>query len=103
VTCTYPPCGRDAKARGLCMGHYRQQNRGNPLRPLLAPRGRQGKGKRTGRSPPPPCTFTGCNRPDNGKGLCASHRYQKKQGRQLVPIGAAKRWWWPVEARGGDA
>lgn len=34
VTCTFPDCDRQPVALGLCAGHYRQQLRGKPLRPL---------------------------------------------------------------------
>jgi hypothetical protein len=95
--CAYEGCGKPRVAHGLCMGHYRQQLRGTPLRPLGLPRGRNASGRAGPRKPRPRCTFEGCGRPRNGKGLCAAHRAQKAQGRRLVPIGAAKRWWWPVE------
>jgi hypothetical protein len=89
------------------MGHYRQQLRGRPLRPLRPARGRAAHGKPGpyGRRTPPTCSFEGCGRPNNGGGLCSAHRAQKARGRPLVPIGAAKRWWYPVEpcAKGGDA
>lgn len=32
--CTFPDCGRDEVAVGLCRGHYTQKARGKPLRPL---------------------------------------------------------------------
>lgn len=34
MTCIFPDCDRQPKARGLCPGHYQQQNRGEQLRPL---------------------------------------------------------------------
>jgi hypothetical protein len=96
--CTFEGCDKERCARGLCVGHYRQQYRGTPLRPLYAPRGRGSRGAA------PTCSFEGCGRPNNGKGLCAAHRAQKARGRRLVPVGAAKRWWWPVEPiEGRDA
>jgi hypothetical protein len=95
VECSFEPCEHEARCKGLCWGHYAQQYRGQPLRPLLG--GRRGaRGPRTQGST---CSFEGCGRKPNGKGLCAAHRWQKKQGRKLVPVGAAKRWWWPVEGR----
>jgi hypothetical protein len=105
MKCSFEGCDHKRVARGLCMGHYRQQLRGRPLTPLRAPRGRQGHGisRPIGRRTPSLCSFEGCGRPNNGRGLCAAHRAQKARGMALVPIGAAKRWWWPVEAKGGDA
>jgi hypothetical protein len=100
MVCSFVSCERQAKARGLCVGHVRQFYRGRPLRPLGAPRGRNGHGVShgpIGRRTPPTCSFEGCGRPNNGGGLCAAHRAQRRQGRPLVPIGAAKRWWWPIE------
>ena len=32
--CTFDGCGKKVLARGLCIGHYYQQNRGEELRPL---------------------------------------------------------------------
>jgi hypothetical protein len=100
--CGFEGCSHKAKSHGLCASHNRQRLRGTPLRPLAAPRGRQGSGRRGPRADrrrtEPPCSFEGCGRPNNGKGLCAAHRAQRKQGRPLVPVGAAKRWWWPIES-----
>jgi hypothetical protein len=90
--CSFEECDRKAEALGLCHAHYRQQNRGQPLRPLRAYRGPRE------RRPPRLCSFDGCGRPNNGRGLCAAHRAQKARGGPLVPVGAAKRWWWPIES-----
>ena len=35
--CTGPGCDLPAYARGLCRGHYAQDQRGSPLHPLRAP------------------------------------------------------------------
>jgi len=35
-TCIFDGCSRPLEARGYCRGHYRQQQRGNPLVPLRA-------------------------------------------------------------------
>lgn len=32
--CDFPDCGRNAWARGLCNGHWQQQNKGQDLKPL---------------------------------------------------------------------
>jgi hypothetical protein len=107
--CAFEGCGRRHKALGLCWGHYQQQYRGTPLRPLGPYRGPRGK------LPPRLCSFEGCGRRHNGKGLCAAHRWQKKHKPKLVPVGAAKRWWyltpkgeaavrgWEYGTKGGDA
>jgi hypothetical protein len=101
MVCSFEGCDHKRKARGLCMGHVRQFYRGQPLRPLGSPRGRNGRGTcGRRRTQPLTCSFDGCGREPNGKGLCAAHRAQKAQGRKLVPVGAAKRWWYPIEGRG---
>lgn len=94
MVCSFEGCGGKRKALGLCWAHYAQQRRGQELRPLLPYRGPRGGRRRTS----PSCSFPECGRPNNGGGLCAAHRAQKKQGGPLVPVGAAKRWWWPIES-----
>jgi hypothetical protein len=94
MECSFEPCDRETRSKGLCWAHYAQQRRGQPLRPLLPYRGPHGGRRRT----EPSCSFSECGRPNNGKGLCAGHRAQKARGRPLVPIGASKRWWWPIES-----
>ena len=37
------------------------------------------------------CAFEGCSRRAEGRGLCSAHRHQFYQGRQLKPLGSAKR------------
>jgi hypothetical protein len=96
--CSFEGCGKPRVAHGLCMGHYRQGLRGTPLRALGPARGRNAYGRSGPRKPRPRCSFEGCGRADNGKGLCAAHRAQQRRGVPLVPIGAAKRWWWPIES-----
>jgi hypothetical protein len=92
MVCNFEGCDKEARSKGLCVGHYRQQRRGQPLRPLGSVRGGPP------RTQPETCSFDGCGREPNGKGLCAGHRAQKARGGPLVPIGAAKRWWWPIES-----
>jgi hypothetical protein len=103
-SCRFEGCGKPSAGLGLCWGHYMQQRRGIPLRPLYGP---HGEGRRT--AAPSICSFPDCGRPNNGGGLCAAHRWQQKEGRKLVPVGAAKRWWFLTEAgeaalntKGGD-
>ena len=40
--CSFHGCGRPSVARSLCASHYRQQRRGDELRPLRGPRGQLG-------------------------------------------------------------
>lgn len=48
-TCTGPECDRPVQAKGLCQGHYKQQNQGRPLRPLkIQQRGADGFSKSNG-------------------------------------------------------
>ena len=105
MLCRFEPCDHEARARGLCVGHVRQFYRGRPLRPLGVARGRNGHGTYgRPRIQPLTCSFPDCGRKPNGKGLCAGHRAQQARGCPLVPIGAAKRWWWPEpDTKGGDA
>lgn len=42
--CTFPKCDRPFYARGLCLGHYTQDLRGGPLKPL---RGKPSAGRVT--------------------------------------------------------
>jgi hypothetical protein len=41
--CSFPDCGRPYLANGLCVGHYQQHRRGQPLSPLFATRRRNGE------------------------------------------------------------
>lgn len=34
VDCVGPACGKPAKCKGLCSGHYQQHHRGQPLKPI---------------------------------------------------------------------
>lgn len=74
-------CGRAVhnKTNQLCGGHYGQQNRGNPLKPLVLRR-TVGEAQR--------CVYVGCvylNAP-YGEGLCMHHWRQKQDGKALVPL-----------------
>lgn len=37
------------------------------------------------------CTFPGCDRPHSALGLCEGHRSQTRRGRELAPLGAARK------------
>lgn len=37
-TCSFPDCGASIMALGLCSGHYHQQHRGHPLKPIARDR-----------------------------------------------------------------
>lgn len=36
MMCEFEGCDREAKCKSLCLGHYTQQHRGRPLKPLRA-------------------------------------------------------------------
>jgi len=74
-TCTFGGCGRDAKSKGLCSGHYQQQRFGQELRPLA------GWAKEAR-----PCAFEGCLRAALCKGYCDGHYQQLRAGKRLVPL-----------------
>lgn len=38
MTCSGPDCDRPSQVSGLCLAHYRQDLRGNPLQPLRDPK-----------------------------------------------------------------
>ncbi len=65
MECGYKGCDSPIQAKGLCMGHYLQQRRGEPLRPKIRtkPEGRYS-----------PCLVPSCGRPGSrGDGLCPNH------------------------------
>lgn len=64
--CSFPGCEADARAKGLCSGHYRQQHLGKPMTPIdRLPR-------------PAGCQVVGCGRKVHGEGLCNMH-YLRRQ------------------------
>lgn len=93
MTCQGPDCTRRALWRGLCRGHYAQERRGQPLRPL-EPRGQTPTERlreaalayaeaeeerevlraearlRMATKPPPRCTMPGCGRRLYAQGRC---------------------------------
>lgn len=61
---------------GLCGSHRSQQLRGQPLR-AFTPRLMK---------PDPICTFDGCDRRHDSKGLCKAHYKQHRAGKTLTPL-----------------
>ena len=59
--CSFPGCGDKRYAKGLCLAHYRQQRRGEPLAPVARRTAAEG------------CAVDGCDRPHRAGGLCTSH------------------------------
>jgi hypothetical protein len=62
--CSFIDCDNPARSGGqsLCEGHYSQQRRGQPLRPLVY-----------GIKNCDPCLIDGCEKPGRTRGLCAMH------------------------------
>lgn len=86
--CVVDGCDEQAKAKGLCGGHYGRKYRGADIdTPLKTP-------------PPPICTFDGCGRPNHGGGLCGGHYKQREAGKPLTPIKHGKPSGGPCEASG---
>jgi len=69
AACSFPGCGRSAKSKGLCNGHYAQRLRGQELTPLQR------------RIPGDLCSFEGCTREHYAKGLCSAHHRQTVSGK----------------------
>jgi len=74
--CVFPGCERVPVAHGLCIGHYKQDQKGETLRPL-----RRRRKSRDGVCPGPEC-----GRPIHAHGYCGGHYYQFSNGRELAPI-----------------
>lgn len=72
--CSFPDCGAELVAQGLCSGHRRQMKRGQELEPI----------DRTPR--PEVCTFPACGKPNHVLGLCHGHRRQLANDQPLTPI-----------------
>jgi len=97
--CIFDGCSCGQVAKGLCWGHWRQQRRGQSLRPLgmgIRPELKPiKKGKRTRNSGDngepstysvrmcggPACTFEARTR-----GYCAGHARQLEDGKSLTPL-----------------
>lgn len=76
--CAFPSCDLAMKAKGLCMGHYKQQHKGKPLSPLRKIIKSEGT-----------CSFVGCDRPQRSQMLCDPHYQQQKRGKPLKPLRAS--------------
>lgn len=64
-TCSFEGCDDPVRAKGLCMGHYSQQNRGEHLRPKRAARNVKTHGM--------PCIVPSCTSPIQANDLCHAH------------------------------
>ncbi len=91
-TCSFAECERYQLAKGLCGGHYRQQHKGQALRPL---RPFYGKAEAYGRDGP--CRFNDlpqvrsgewepCSKPRDKFGLCSGHAAQHYEKRPIAPL-----------------
>lgn len=69
--CSFPDCGRDWVALGLCPGHYAQRKRGRELAPL------QSRQSRTG-----VCSVFPCDFPIEARGLCSTHYQRDRRARR---------------------
>ena len=78
--CSFPGCGHKRYAKGLCLAHYRQQRRGEPLSPVAR--------RTAGES----CTVDGCDRPHRAGGLCTAHYAQQQRGQELRPLEVTTSW-----------
>lgn len=76
MECSYSGCDRKTVAKNLCSGHWRQQARGQELRPL---RRRVFDAK---------CEISGCGRKHRAHGLCGAHLERQRRG---VPLDAPVR------------
>lgn len=74
-TCSFEGCDNTVQAKNLCQGHYMQQWKGQPLRPL-----------RTRNDPAALCGFDGCDKPVKTKNLCKGHYTQLLRGQRLRPL-----------------
>jgi hypothetical protein len=70
--CTFPGCGREHCARGLCNTHYRQQRETGNLRPIRPVLNSHDETLR--------CQFDGCERDQYSRGYCSGHYQQNKTG-----------------------
>lgn len=75
--CSFPDCGKKYLAKGLCRGHYSQQDRGLELAPLNKPKSKK---------PERFCSFEGCDRIHASLGYCDAHYRQIKRGDTLSII-----------------
>lgn len=75
--CSFEPCDKTEKSKGLCDGHYAQLRRRGTLSPL----GSYEKGQ-SGMD----CSFEGCDRKASSKKLCDRHYRQQLYGKPLTAI-----------------
>ena len=70
--CSFPDCGRPAKAKRLCSAHYLQMRKGNDLVPIR-------EQHRT-------CEIEDCQNPHFAKDLCEAHYYRMRRGMPMDPV-----------------
>lgn len=76
--CTFPECGRETKAYGLCSGHVAQRRAGKVLMAIIPKRPRIADGSI--------CDFPACERPEKSRGLCSTHASMQRRCGSLRPI-----------------
>ena len=96
--CSVENCGRQVRARGLCVSHYNRLLAGKPLDPPFEPRQKSpADGK---------CTVPGCDHPHLARGLCAAHWKRDRLGMDMSapvranPRGPAEERFWKFVERG---
>lgn len=75
MICSFDTCDLKPHASGLCRGHYMQQYKGKPLKPL--------RKRNVGKT----CLFHTCSLPAKTRELCNMHYRQLMLGQQLKPLG----------------
>lgn len=74
MECAFESCARPVHCRGLCDGHYQQQRKGSPLKPLR----QVTKGGSAG-----PCRMQDCDRKAEAKNLCGPHYFRHLRGKEV--------------------
>lgn len=73
MTCSFEGCDKEPYSKGLCKGHYNQQNRGVELTPLRS----RGQKVQSVRAEDLPCIVDGCEAHQYSKNLCRNHYMQE--------------------------
>jgi hypothetical protein len=77
--CSFLGCDDKRCAKGLCLAHYRQHRRDDPLAPVARRTAAEG------------CAVDGRDRPRAG-GLCTAHYAQQQRGQELRPLEVTTSW-----------